>query len=277
MRIEPGRHALELTEVRTSRPAHEHDTDSASSAATSPRRRRLPHLVADPRPASFSVPYRLTRPTPIAGAEARSEANAAGRWRVDGQMLLFTLILCVASGLLFGLAPAMGVGRLNLYGTLKDAGRGSAGTTRGNRLRRVLVAAELALSVVVLWATACSSAASSDCNAWLPGQSARRPDTRAHDDRPEVRRRERRAAHLRGLVASPGWVARGRASGGVTSLPLSGYFAWGPITVEGRAPLPGEQFINPDQRVASRRYFEAMGSSPCCRGGVSFTNQDQAK
>ena len=69
---------------------------------------------------------------------------------VDGQMLLFTLILCLASGLLFGLAPAMGVGRVNLYGTLKDAGRGSAGTTRGNRLRRVLVAAELALSVVVL-------------------------------------------------------------------------------------------------------------------------------
>ena len=62
------------------------------------------------------------------------------------------------------------------------------------------------------------------------------------------------------------------ASGGVTSLPLSGYFAWGPITVEGRAPPPGEQFINADQRVVSGRYFEAMGI-PLVRGRL-FSDQD---
>ena len=56
------------------------------------------------------------------------------------------------------------------------------------------------------------------------------------------------------LDALPGVTA----SGGVTSLPLSGYFAWGPITVEGRTPPPGENFINADIRVASGRYFEAM-------------------
>ena len=48
------------------------------------------------------------------------------------------------------------------------------------------------------------------------------------------------------------------ASGGVTSLPLSGFFAWGPITVEGRTPPAGERFINADQRTVSGRYFEAM-------------------
>jgi predicted permease len=64
------------------------------------------------------------------------------------------------------------------------------------------------------------------------------------------------------------------ASGGVTSLPLSGYFAWGPITVEGRIPLPGENFINADQRVVGGRYFQAM-DIPLLRGRF-FDDQDTA-
>ena len=55
------------------------------------------------------------------------------------------------------------------------------------------------------------------------------------------------------------------AAGGVTSLPLSGYFAWGPVTVEGRTPPPGEQFLNADQRVVAGRYFESM-KVPLLRG-----------
>src|SRR6185436_12312826 len=62
------------------------------------------------------------------------------------------------------------------------------------------------------------------------------------------------------------------ASGGVTSLPLSGYFAWGPITIEGRTPPAGERFINADQRVVAGRYFEAMGI-PLVRGRF-FTPDD---
>jgi hypothetical protein len=35
-------------------------------------------------------------------------------------------------------------------------------------------------------------------------------------------------------------------------------FAWGPITVEGRAPAPGEAFINVDMRMVAGRYFDAL-------------------
>jgi predicted permease len=35
-------------------------------------------------------------------------------------------------------------------------------------------------------------------------------------------------------------------------------FAWGPITIEGRTPPPGENFINADERIVSGHYFEAM-------------------
>jgi predicted permease len=57
------------------------------------------------------------------------------------------------------------------------------------------------------------------------------------------------------LEALPGVAA----AGAVTSLPLSQMYAWGPITVEGRVPPPGEKFINADTRVASGDYFQAMG------------------
>lgn len=48
------------------------------------------------------------------------------------------------------------------------------------------------------------------------------------------------------------------SAGAVTSLPLSQMFAWGPITVEGRALQPGEKFIDADVRVISGHYLQAM-------------------
>ena len=63
-----------------------------------------------------------------------------------------------------------------------------------------------------------------------------------------------------------------KAAGAVTALPLSQMFAWGPITVEGRTPLPGEKFINADQRVVGGHYFEAM-EIPLLSGRL-FNEQD---
>jgi predicted permease len=56
------------------------------------------------------------------------------------------------------------------------------------------------------------------------------------------------------LRAVPGVAA----SGGVTSLPLSQMFAWGPITVEGRIPPAGEELVNADMRMVGGDYFRAM-------------------
>jgi predicted permease len=70
------------------------------------------------------------------------------------------------------------------------------------------------------------------------------------------------------LEQSPGAIA----AGGVTSLPLSEAFAWTPITVEGRTPLPGERFLNADERIVGGHYFEAM-EIPLRRGRF-FNEQD---
>jgi predicted permease len=62
------------------------------------------------------------------------------------------------------------------------------------------------------------------------------------------------------------------AAGGVTSLPLSQAFAWTPITIEGREPLPGEKFINADERVVGGEYFQAMDIP--LRRGRFFNERD---
>ena len=50
------------------------------------------------------------------------------------------------------------------------------------------------------------------------------------------------------------------------------FFAWGPITVEGRTPPPGENFINADQRIVGGRYFRGDGD-PAARAGASSTSR----
>jgi predicted permease len=62
------------------------------------------------------------------------------------------------------------------------------------------------------------------------------------------------------------------SAGGVSSLPLSEIYAWGPITVEGRVPPPGEKFINADERLVGGHYFETM-QIPLLQGRL-FNEQD---
>lgn len=68
--------------------------------------------------------------------------------RLNVPVLLFTLAACGLSGVLFGCAPAWQAARTNLHDTLKEGGRAIGGG--GQRLRRVLVAAEFALALTLL-------------------------------------------------------------------------------------------------------------------------------
>ncbi|MBV8630639.1 MAG: ABC transporter permease [Silvibacterium sp.] len=65
-------------------------------------------------------------------------------------VLAFAIVVSVAAGTIFGLAPAWLTSRLNLTETLRQEGRGSNGSRRRSRLRHALVIGELALSLVLM-------------------------------------------------------------------------------------------------------------------------------
>ena len=198
---------------------------------------------------------------------------------IDGRVLLFTLLLSAFSGILFGLAPALRVSRLDLNSILKDASRGSAGTGavwgRGNNIRRLLVISELALSVVLLIGAGLLIRSFARLQNVSPGFNPRGVLTfdltmtgRKYGDKQSILNTYHQLWER--LERLPG----AQAAGGITSLPLSQAFAWTPITVEGRTPLPGEKFLNADERLVSGRYFDAMGIP--LRRGRFFNEQDDA-
>src|SRR5262249_19556553 len=59
--------------------------------------------------------------------------------RVDGEALLWTVLVAACVALLFGLMPALKVTGSNLQETLKDSGRGVSGSRQHDRLRSSLV------------------------------------------------------------------------------------------------------------------------------------------
>ena len=70
--------------------------------------------------------------------------------RIDGSALLFTLLAAVASGVLFGLLPALQVTALSLREGMQDGGRGSSGGKRHAWVRDGLVVSELAFACILL-------------------------------------------------------------------------------------------------------------------------------
>ena len=68
----------------------------------------------------------------------------------DAGVLVFTLCVTVLTGLLFGLAPALGLTRGALQGSLREHSRGSTSTRRSGRVRTALVGGQVALAVMLL-------------------------------------------------------------------------------------------------------------------------------
>jgi predicted permease len=182
---------------------------------------------------------------------------------VGSEVLLFTLLVSLLAGLALGLASAWRLGRPGLQSTLTDGGRGSSAAgglfSRRDALRRVLVAGETALAVVLLVAAGLLVRSFARVQQVPPGFNPRDVTTfeltltgRRHSEPSVVLETYREL--WRRLSSLPGVTA----AGGVSALPLSQMMAWGPITVEGRTPAPGEAFVNADIRVVAGDYFEAM-------------------
>ncbi len=191
----------------------------------------------------------------------------------------FTFMVSILSAILFGLAPALRVSRLDVQTALQDTSRTSAGVSaiwgRGNHLRRSLVIAEIALCAMLLSGAGLlirSFLRVRDVNPGFNPRNVLTLELTMTGERYKDKQAVLAAYHelWQRLENLPGVTS----AGAVTSLPLSQMFAWGPITVEGRVPPPGEKFINADERMVSGHYFQAM--QIMLREGRLFNDDDVA-
>ncbi len=85
--------------------------------------------------------------------DAAVEGSGKPYWiqfTMDWVVFGFLAAICVLTGILFGLAPALQVSRTNVHEVLKEGGRGNAGSRRARWMSSCMVVVELALTIVLL-------------------------------------------------------------------------------------------------------------------------------
>jgi putative ABC transport system permease protein len=92
--------------------------------------------------------------TRVLAAYSKSNFPQMADVSMDLRVLVFTLLISVLSGVLFGLTPSLQLSRadlnVGLNTILRDEGRGSAGNRKRDRARSVLVVAQVALAMILL-------------------------------------------------------------------------------------------------------------------------------
>lgn len=198
--------------------------------------------------------------------------------RLDGMVLAFTIVVALATGILFGLAPAFQATRLDLQTALNASGRGgSAGGSTRHRLRNALVVSEVALALLLLTVAGLLLQSFARLSRVDPGLQPASVLT-AYVSLPDAG--YPRADNVKSffdqllprLQALPG--VQGAST--IYPLPLSGSNITTSFEVEER-PLPKGQQSDSPARIAGTDYFKTMGV-PLLRGrSFDQTDQRQAK
>jgi len=198
---------------------------------------------------------------------------------VDARVVGFTCAVAVVAGIAFGIASALHISGRSVAATLQSGGTRLTGNARQRFGRRLIVAAEVALSVVLLVGAGLLAGSFARLQRVTPGFDPRGvltgnvvlPVGAQFDparDGPAWRRFfDEFTARLDAL---PGVVD----AGAVSSLPLSGAVESGNFSIEGRPrPAVGES-PNAEYSVVSGDYFAAMGIR--LLSGRKFDSRDRS-
>jgi putative ABC transport system permease protein len=192
---------------------------------------------------------------------------------IDANVMVFTLVVSVLTGLLFGLAPALQTTVSNLQETLKDGSRSGAADFAGRNVRRGLVVAEMALSLTLLIGAGLLIKSVGKLQGVDPGFDPRNvltfnlalPPVKYPTDTSQILFANQLLPRLNSLT--------GVQAAGLTSvLPFGGGWSTASFTIEGFVVPPGQNGPWGDIRTVSPKFFEAM-RIPLKKGRV-FTDQD---
>ncbi len=176
---------------------------------------------------------------------------------IDWRIALFTLLLSILTGILFGLLPALQISNPNIASTLKDAaGRSSTGAKRHGLLRKLIVGSEMGLAVLLLISAALlirSFVGLSNVNSGIDPHHILTMQTSLAGDRYATTQKVDNftTQALRRIQAIPG-VQSAAIS---LVLPMTNEIDM-PLNIAGKPPKSGDQFNGDEQwRSISPEYF----------------------
>ena len=178
---------------------------------------------------------------------------------LDWRTFAFTLTAALVTGALFGLAPALQVSRVNLNESLKEGGRGSSGGARHNRLRGLLVVAEVSLAFVLLIGAGLLMRTFFYLQRVDPGFKSANVLT-ATIDLPAARYPtwKHAAAFYRDLIGRLAVLPGAQGAGVTSDLPWTGYDENTSFGIEGRQ-FPDDESPSAQYHFASADYFRTLG------------------
>jgi putative ABC transport system permease protein len=193
---------------------------------------------------------------------------------IDHRVLIFTLLLSVLTGVVFGLLPVLQASNPDLNKGLKDSGRSTTGSVRSRRMRGVLVVSEIALALVLLIGAGLMLKSFVRMQATDPGFNSDRLLT-MQIALPELKYKEarQRTAFFQQAVERIKGLPGVQSVGATTGLPMSNE-SWGKqFSIEGRTPPATlDQVEAVEFHQATPDYFRAAGIS--LLKGRFFTEQD---
>jgi putative ABC transport system permease protein len=194
---------------------------------------------------------------------------------IDGTVLGFSLVVAIATGLVFGVIPALHATRQDVQEALKEGGGARGGARSGSALRRTLVATQVMLAVVL--ATGSGLMLRSVVNMYNVDMGFETENILTFRINPSSNKydtQEKRVALYTQLFDRMGAFPGVTAVAAAHSIPMTGWNNNWSIIIEGRPVANvGEAPADLVQRVTPE-YFEALGMT-LVRGRL-FTHQDDA-
>jgi predicted permease len=182
---------------------------------------------------------------------------------VDAIVLLFTFGLSLATGVFFGLIPALQASKSDLHETLKEGGRSVASRSAA---RNIFVVAEVAVSLVLLVGAGLMFKSFERLQQVNPGFRPQNlltmqlslPGTKYREPVQIDNFFEQALGKIKSLPGVEGASVS-------TSVPMSGFGSSGSFRIEGRTTAPGEMAPWGNRWGAGAEYFQTMGI-PIIRG-----------
>jgi predicted permease len=178
---------------------------------------------------------------------------------INSTVLLFTTLLAVICGMLFGLAPALHMAGLDLRSALNETDRGAVGSGV-MKLRGVLVVSEVALAMLLLVCAGLLIRSFDRLSSVAPGFSVDHiliadllVSPAAHPGKTE------RNAFFDRVVERAAALPGVRSAGAASFLPVSGAGSIIHFNIENRPPKNPGEYIMANYRVVSPGYLKTLG------------------